>query len=94
MSEQLCVCGKVRSEHFPFWFRGTNDCQNFRPVLDWPDSAGLWWNESGVEEINEELELWSGYTGTWISRTEHEKLYDKFKFVKLTEQNPFTARAT
>lgn len=58
MSECVCICGHPKSEHkresgcvFGWGItdaRGECNCQQFRPVLDWPDAEGWWWCHSEV----------------------------------------------
>ena len=102
---KVCVCGDEKGDH-----RFSDDethvestwdgsCHRFRPVLDWPDSEGLWWCSVG-EMVNAIHLRHDGCDGFIVSsfledndRESFTELHGPASFTKLLESNPFTESA-
>lgn len=103
MSAELCVCGKKKSEHgFTQDVTKTEctwegDCEEYRPVLDWPDAEGWWWCAgddfaarlvlAGQDFHNQRYVSMHGGAHT---KTQFEAYFGvTARFTRLLEPNPF-----
>ena len=114
MSERVCVCGHPESSHGVERETGTVEfethrphtafmcecgCDEFRPVLPWPDAEGWWYMQSEEFESMSYARLMDGELVAAVAlyetyrdecgREEFTKKHGPAKFTKC-EPNPFT----
>lgn len=108
MSDEICVCGDLVSEHQPLISGGVRvtldddgglKCGKLRPQLDWPNAEGWWWS-AGENFKPRLLFAWPNYVGEFVvstrpdifTREEFEKFIGTVRFTRLLEPNPFPSK--
>jgi len=110
MSEAKCVCGCTKDEHSALQEKSyypesrcvetwdacdKHNCENYRPVLPWPESEGWWWCSNGrlYEFVRHQGKFMAWWDDGDLTDADLYSLHypgeQAPRFTRLLEPNPF-----